>query len=84
MLFKPPLPLSDEVNTTESLTQAGLFEGDILLTEAQERFVQNDTGNVSIFEALKAEVWQVIACIKFVSFLTPDMASKNDARYGIE
>ena len=35
-------------------------------------------------EALKAGVWQVIACMKFASFLTPDMASKNDARHGIE
>merc|ERR1712126_478955 len=38
-------PFEDEVNTTEALTQARLFEGDILLTEAQERFVQNGTGN---------------------------------------
>ena len=34
-------------------------------------------------EDLQAGVWQVIACMKFVSFLTPDMASKNDASYGI-
>ena len=30
-----------------------------------------------------ANVGQVIACSKFFSFLTPDMASKNDASYGI-
>ena len=35
-------------------------------------------------EALKAGVGQVITSMKFVSFLTPDMASKNDARHGIE
>ena len=31
-----------------------------------------------------AEVGQLIADIKLVSFLTPDMASKNDARHGID
>ena len=35
-------------------------------------------------EGLNAEVGQVIAGYNFVSFLTPDMASKNDARHGIE
>ena len=30
-----------------------------------------------------AEVGQLITYTKFVSFLTPDMASKNDARHGI-
>jgi len=36
-----------------------------------------------LLEGLFAEVGQVIACMKSVSFLTPDMASKNDAIYGI-
>ena len=36
------------------------------------------------FEASFVEVRQVIAGIKFVIFLTPDKASKNDARNGIE
>ena len=31
-----------------------------------------------------AEVGQLITYTKFVSFLTPDMASKNDARHGID
>jgi len=36
-------------------------------------------------ESSNDEVGQVIAGIKLVSFLTPDMASKNDARHdGIE
>ena len=30
-----------------------------------------------------AEVRQLIAGTNFTSFLTPDMASKNDARHGI-
>jgi len=34
-------------------------------------------------EGLLAEVVQVITGTKFVSFLTLDMASRNDARYGI-
>ena len=34
-------------------------------------------------EGSKAEVGQVIAGIKFDCFLTPDMASKNDAKHGI-
>ena len=34
-------------------------------------------------EGLIAEVGQLIARIKFCSFLAPDMASKNDARHGI-
>jgi len=35
-------------------------------------------------EGLFAEVGQVIACMMFVSsFLTADMASKNDASHGI-
>ena len=37
-----------------------------------------------LVEDLQAGVWQVIECMKFVGFLTPDMASKNDASYGIE
>jgi len=37
----------------------------------------------SVLEASFAEVGQLIAGINFVSFLTPDMASKNDARHGI-
>ena len=36
-----------------------------------------------ISEDLFAELWQLIAGMKFVSFLTPDMASKNDDSYGI-
>ena len=35
-------------------------------------------------EGSNAEVGQVIAGMKFGSFLTPDMASKNDARHGID
>jgi len=35
------------------------------------------------YEDSKAEVVQLIAGTKFSSFLTPDMASKNDARHGI-
>jgi len=35
-------------------------------------------------EGSNAEVGQVIAGIKFGSFLTPDMASKNDGRHGID
>jgi len=31
-----------------------------------------------------AEVGQLNAYIKFVSFLTTDMASKNDAKHGID
>ena len=34
-------------------------------------------------EGSNAEVGQLIAGIKFGSFLTPEMASKNDARHGI-
>jgi len=30
------------------------------------------------------EVGQVIAYMQLISFLAPDMASKNDTRYGIE
>jgi len=33
---------------------------------------------------MNAKVGQVIAGTKFVSFLTPDMAPKNDARHGID
>jgi len=35
-------------------------------------------------EASFAEVGQVIAGRNFVRFLTPDIASKNDARHGID
>ena len=38
----------------------------------------------AIIEDLFAEAGQVITCMKIVSFLTPDMALKNDARHGIE
>jgi len=38
---------------------------------------------MDLSEGSFAEVGQVIAGTMFVSFLTPDMASKNDARYGI-
>ena len=34
-------------------------------------------------EDLFAETWQLMAGWRFVSFFTPDMASKNDASYGI-
>jgi len=34
-------------------------------------------------EGSNAEVVQLIAGIMFGSFLTPDMASKHDARHGI-
>jgi len=34
-------------------------------------------------EGLNAEVGQLIAGMKYTSFLTPDMASKNEARHGI-
>jgi len=37
-----------------------------------------------LIEGLFAECGQVIAGTKFVSFLTPDMASTNDARHGID
>ena len=40
--------------------------------------------NDSRSEALNAEVGQVIDAWKYSSFLTPDMASKNDARHGID
>ena len=36
------------------------------------------------FEGSFAEVGQLFTGIKFVSFLTPDMASKNDTRHGID
>jgi len=36
-----------------------------------------------VFEGSFAEAGQLIAGVKFGSFLTPDMASKNDARHGI-
>jgi len=36
------------------------------------------------FEGSFAEVGQVITGTKFGSFLTPDVASKNDARHGID
>jgi len=40
--------------------------------------------DVASNEGSFAGVGQVIAGIKFVSFLTPDMASENDARQGID
>ena len=43
-----------------------------------------DTRNgVNVNEGSFAEVVQLITGSKFVRFLTPDMASKKDARYGI-
>jgi len=39
--------------------------------------------NAQRLEASFAEVVQVIAGKKLGRFLTPDMASKNDARHGI-
>jgi len=36
-----------------------------------------------MIEGSFAEVVQLIAGTKFGSFLTPDIASKNDARHGI-
>jgi len=35
-------------------------------------------------DASFAEDWYVIGCMEVVSLLTPDMASKNDARHSIE
>jgi len=40
-------------------------------------FDQRDGGS-------NAEVGQMIAALKYVSFLTPDMAPKHDARHGID
>jgi len=37
-----------------------------------------------LIEGSFAEVRQLISAWNFASFLTPDMASKNDARHGIE
>jgi len=37
-----------------------------------------------IFEGSNAEVGQLITGMKFSSFLTPDMASKNGARHGTD
>ena len=37
-----------------------------------------------VFEGSFAEVVQLVAGMKFRSFLTPDMASKNDARHDID
>ena len=37
-----------------------------------------------LFEGLFDEVVQLIAAWYFASFLTPDMASKNDARHDID
>jgi len=39
---------------------------------------------LKISEASNAEVKQVIGAWKYISFLTPDMALKNDARRGID
>ena len=41
------------------------------------------TKTIPEIEASNAEFGQVIAAWKYSSFLTPDMASKNDARHGI-
>ena len=38
----------------------------------------------SLDEGLKAKDMEVIPSIKFISFLTLDMVSKNNARYGIK
>jgi len=41
------------------------------------------SNNQTSYEGSNAEVGQVIAGTMFGSFLTPDKASKNDARHGI-
>ena len=54
------------------------------------KFQRSGTGKVErrplarlLDEGSNAKFGQLIAGMKFVHFLTPDMASKNDARHGI-
>ena len=54
-----------------------------LLVVKQLTFNPNASPHISLYKGLKAEVVQVITGIKFVRFLTQDMASKKDARHGI-
>jgi len=39
--------------------------------------------SLHVIEGSNAKVGQLIAALKYVGFLTPENASKNDARHGI-
>ena len=56
---------------------------DVLVTEDVTRMYRPHF-SIGKTEASNAEVGQVIDCRKCGSFLKPNMASKNDARHGIE
>ena len=71
-----------------SANEASVFGSGYLQTINPMRCWESEYGIGHLFfevvvEGSNAEVGQLIAGIKFASFLTPDMASKMDARHGI-
>jgi len=54
-----------------------------VLTTSAKLIMVRENEIHSLTEASNAEVGQVIAGTVFASFLTPNMALKNDARHGI-
>jgi len=60
-----------------------IFHTVVTLTLGSSQTFCSGSSSSQLIEASFADVGQVIAGINFVSFLTPDMASKNDARHGI-